>query len=113
MGGKTTSERQIIIALVNAVDGREDEFNDWYTNTHLPEVVVLPGFLSAQRFEVPQEIADQSQHRYATVYEIEGSALDARNRLFNSGLGMSSSIDIANMVFSPFMPLGEAIRKGR
>ena len=29
---------------------REDEYNDWYTNTHLPEVLDIPGITAARRF---------------------------------------------------------------
>ncbi len=110
MGAESTPDRQIIIALVNAVEGREDEFNDWYTNTHLPEVVALPGFVSAQRYAVPDAVTGQSQYRHATVYEIEGSALEATTLLYGSGIGMSPAIDIAQMVFSPFVPLDSPIR---
>ena len=30
---------------------REDEYNDWYTNTHLPEVLDIPGITAARRFK--------------------------------------------------------------
>lgn len=36
----------------NPVPGREDEYNDWYTNQHLSDVLASPGFVAAQRFEV-------------------------------------------------------------
>jgi hypothetical protein len=29
--------------------GREDEFNLWYDPTHLPDVLKLPGFVSARQ----------------------------------------------------------------
>ena len=31
---------------------REDEFNDWYTNTHIPEVCAVPGIVAARRYKV-------------------------------------------------------------
>ncbi len=32
-----------LIALTNPLEGRDDEFNDWYTNVHLADVLKLPG----------------------------------------------------------------------
>ncbi|MDP2731609.1 MAG: hypothetical protein Q8O63_00630 [Hoeflea sp.] len=62
-----------LIALTNPVDGRDDEFNDWYTNEHLDDVLKLPGMVAAQRF-----CLNDVQHRkgplewkYMAVYEIE------------------------------------------
>lgn len=104
------SGRQAIIALVNPTAGMEDEFNDWYPNTHLPEVVALPGFISAQRYAVPDELLGQVPYSHATVYEIEGSALQAQATLFGAGLEMSPSFDVARMVFLPFSPVGTAIQ---
>ena len=39
-----------LIALTNPIDGLDDEFNDWYTNEHLDDVLKLPGVMAAQRF---------------------------------------------------------------
>lgn len=62
-----------LIALTNALEGRENEFNDWYTNVHLADVLKLPGVMAAQRFRM-----SGTQHRpgpfdygYMAVYEIE------------------------------------------
>ncbi|MET8207717.1 hypothetical protein ABZT51_16965 [Streptomyces sp. NPDC005373] len=44
-----------------------DEFNRWYDEVHLPEVVALDGIVAATRF-VPKE----QEGPYITQYEIEG-----------------------------------------
>ena len=46
---------------------REDEFNDWYNDTHLVEILKLSGFTSARRF---RKLADGG-HRYLAIYEVE------------------------------------------
>ena len=62
-----------LIALTNPIDGLDDEFNDWYTNEHLDDVLKLPGVMAAQRFC----LNDVQHHRgplewkYMAVYEIE------------------------------------------
>ena len=35
------------LVMVNARDGRDDEFNDWLDNHHIPEIVEAGGFGSA------------------------------------------------------------------
>ncbi|MFT4259382.1 DUF4286 family protein [Microbacterium sp.] len=103
--------REILLALVNSVEGQDEEFNDWYTNVHIPEVLAVPGFVSAQRYATSAEGETAAGFRYATVYEVEGSALQARAALFSAGLGeVSPSIDLEGMVFAAFSPLGEVQR---
>ncbi len=103
------STPEIIIALFNATVGRDEEFNDWYTNTHLPEVVAVPGVVSAQRYHLPEPLVGELPYRYATLYEVEGGAAAAVQGIFGSGLGMSPTIDTSNMIFAPFVPLGALI----
>lgn len=100
--------REILLALVNAVEGREDEFEEWYSTVHIPEILELPGFVSAQRYVISEEAA--AGFRYATVYEVEGSAAEARTRLFGAGLGASPALDQSQLVLTPFTALGEPLR---
>ena len=57
---------------------REDEYNDWYTNTHLPEVLDIPGITAARRFKA-SDVAPPADgaHQYCAVYELECDDLDA------------------------------------
>jgi len=41
-------DKYIFVVQANAVNGREQEFNDWYTNRHLLDVMALPGIVAAQ-----------------------------------------------------------------
>ena len=99
----TTSSRQLLLALVNPIAGRDQEFRAWYWETHIPEVLALPGFISAERFSVPPEATETASHRYTTIYEVEGSAAAAMAVLFNAGLGMSPDLDLETMVFVPLV----------
>ena len=65
--------RYNLLALTNAVPGREAEFNDWYTNVHLADVLKLPGVQAAQRFCLSgiQHRAGAHPWEYMAVYEIE------------------------------------------
>jgi len=55
---------------------REDEFNEWYSKVHLPELLDVPGFTRARRYKVAAG-ADPAVREYVTVYEIEADDLHA------------------------------------
>ncbi len=74
--------KHILVVMTNPTEGKEDEFNDWYSNTHVQEVVAIPGFVSAQRFKLSADQAGGSnEFKYLAIYEIEaesaGAALQA------------------------------------
>jgi hypothetical protein len=52
----------------------EDDFNEWY-EAHLPEILSIPGFVSAQRYRLEPVVVDDEvpvSYRYMALYEIEG-----------------------------------------
>ena len=60
-----------LVALTNAVEGKDHEFNEWYDTRHLRDVLDIPGFISAQRFEmVGQVVTPERLYRYCALYEI-------------------------------------------
>ncbi len=50
---------------------REDEYNEWYSHTHLPEIRVVPGFVAARRYKVH----NGTGHSYLAIYEIDADDL--------------------------------------
>ena len=64
-----STERCILVTSVDIADGAEEEFNRWYNETHLPEILACPGFESAERFE-----CTAGQPRYLAIYELESEA---------------------------------------
>ena len=60
------------VVLSNPVAGREDEYNDWYSNQHLADVTAVEGFVSAQRFRLADTEAEGApQQRYMAIYTME------------------------------------------
>jgi hypothetical protein len=52
----------------------DEEFCEWY-DAHLPEILSIPGFVSAQRFRLEPVVVDAVEpvsYRYLALYEIEG-----------------------------------------
>lgn len=62
--------RYVYTVFSNAVAGREDEYNSWYTERHLDDVLRIPGFVAAQRFRLALEDA-AAPARYLAIYELE------------------------------------------
>jgi hypothetical protein len=51
---------------------RDQEYNTWYDEVHLPELVALDGFVSARRLRPVDGTGP-----YVALYEIEGDDLQA------------------------------------
>jgi hypothetical protein len=51
---------------------REDEYNDWYTNIHLPDVLDIPGITAARRFKASDAAPPpDGSPEYCAVYELD------------------------------------------
>ena len=63
---------------------REDEFNDWYTKTHIPEVCAVPGIVGARRYKVHDRGPDGESggrlHRHLRARQRRPRGADARAR---------------------------------
>jgi len=66
-----------MVVLTNAKDGRDDEFNDWYSNRHIQDILAIDGFVSAERFRLAasQRGTTPSPYKYLALYQIETSDL--------------------------------------
>lgn len=63
--------RGIMVVAASPAEGREDDFNDWYSNEHIPQVLTVPGFVSARRYK----LHSGKGQRYLAVYELEAEDL--------------------------------------
>jgi len=89
-----------LIVFTNAADGRDDEFNEWYDSVHIPEVLALEPFKSAQRFRVADDQAFPQTHRYVALYQFDGDAGVALKTLAAAAgdLRMSDAMVDAHMI---------------
>jgi hypothetical protein len=71
--------KHILLLLTNPVEGREDEFNKWYDERHMPDVLNVPGIISGQRFELSsaQPMKAPYPWSYFAFYEIETGDIDS------------------------------------
>jgi hypothetical protein len=87
------------MVLSNAATGTDEEFNRWYSDVHIPEILQLPSFVSARRYRLDQGIPARTQHSYLAIYEVtdaERAASELRGA--RSGLTMSSTLDQSTVV---------------
>lgn len=100
------------IVYTNCVEGREEEFNDWYTNQHLQDVMRIPGVVSARRFERSAHQRDPDgtyDWRYLAVYNCETDDIEEvfrqlRARVGTDRMPMSDAL-AAQRSFCVFEPI--------
>lgn len=62
-----------IIVLLNALEGRDDDLNDWFTNKHVHDALKISGFVNGQRFKLAKEQREgaNTPWNYLAIYELE------------------------------------------
>lgn len=73
-----------LVVLTNAVEGHDADFNAWYDDPHLGDVLKVAGFTSAQRFVLGDaQLTDAPlTHKYLAIYDFETDDLDATLKTF-------------------------------
>ena len=103
---------------------REAEFNDWYTNQHVPDVLEVPGIVSCQRFRMLESTRSPFAYRYAAVYELDTDDVPAvmaevgrRARTDRMPMNDAMSDDRIYLDFEPVSPVitaaDVAVQRGR
>jgi hypothetical protein len=87
----------------------ETEFNAWYDNVHVPQVLEMPGFLSGQRFRLIDSDTSEGP-RYLAAYQIESDDIDETLQTITDmapGRTKSAAIDISVSIVRMYEALGE------
>lgn len=101
----------ILVVQTNPVPGREDEFNLWYGQTHLPDVLKLPGFVSARRYRLATSDAS-ARWQYLAIYEFETDDVASLIALLKATAGtpdmmLSQAMDFSDFSVMPWVALGD------
>lgn len=110
------ADRFIQIVFSNPAEGKDDEFNDWYDNVHIPDLLAIPGMLSAQRYKLHDaeiyrmEGGMPPEHRYCLIYEMEGD-VDAimskiQQEVAAGKISMADCLDMSSWRLSFWDPRG-------
>jgi hypothetical protein len=63
-----------LLVFSNPHPGRDEDFNDWYDQVHMKDLLDIPGVVGAQRYKLhPTGAPNEPVQRYLTIYEIEGA----------------------------------------
>ncbi|SPM30692.1 DUF4286 family protein [Mycobacterium terramassiliense] len=82
----------MLVESVPSSPDREDEYNTWYDEIHIPELLKLDGIVAARRLR-PVD----GNGPYVAIYELEGEDLQAilDNMIANAGqLHMSDALQL-------------------
>ena len=69
--------RYKLVTQTRPVEGREAEYNEWFQNVHMRQVVALPGFRGAQRYRLARSLDPSPPAPYLAIYDIETTDIDA------------------------------------
>jgi hypothetical protein len=111
-------QRYVFLVLTNAAEGQDEAFNDWYTNQHLPDLLRIDGFVSAQRFEltaIQRLVTFPHPYRYAAIYELETDDLattyQAMQDAADAGRMPSTGAIAHDRIGSVFIPLTDRVTR--
>jgi hypothetical protein len=103
--------KHILVVVTNPTSPeQEKEYNDWYTNKHLDDVLKVPGFVAAQRFRLTQDSAKPLTGPYLAIYEMDckdpKAAFEGLGKAADAGaMPMTSAIDTVNITASIYSPI--------
>jgi hypothetical protein len=74
--------RYVFLVFANPIPGKEAEFNEWYTNTHMGDLVQLQGWVGAQRFRIVTSVQPRPSvagygHGYLMIWDLEETEANA------------------------------------
>jgi hypothetical protein len=113
------TREDLLLVFTNAVDGREDEFHQWYDATHIPDVLAVPGVASAQRYEIaPLEtpevegapVPEPPAHGYLVAYTLDRDGNEVMKefvaRIGSGEMQLSDVMDFATVSMGVWHPIG-------
>lgn len=68
-----------MVVLSNPVRGAENEYNDWYNGTHVPDMLKVPGVIGAVRYRASAHqnpVRGESPYGYLALYDLETEDID-------------------------------------
>jgi len=106
-----------LVVMTGPKPGRDEEYNDWYNNQHLADVVAVPGFRSAQRFKLKDAMGNEHRNNYLAIYEIDSdnpkAVLDDMfKRSGTPAMVLSEALDLDKAVVGLFEPCSPVVEAG-
>ena len=61
----------LLVVPSSAKPGQDDDYNRWYDETHLGDLLAIPGVTAGRRYDADPASPNPPDARYLAVYEIE------------------------------------------
>lgn len=102
--------RYAYLVMADPFPGREFVFNDFYQNTHMGDLVQLPGWMGAQRFRLvpevtPRRIKPLYRRGNLIIWDQESTDLDKLRKDANAAIAGGKSRLIPGFDYSPEGPV--------
>jgi hypothetical protein len=104
----------LMLVFSNPVAGQDDQYNAWYDNIHLGDVLDVPGVVGAKRYglvEMPSldgEPVPAPAHRYLAVYELDGDPASVMAELMvrteSGAMVIDESFDLTSVALAVWRP---------
>ena len=71
--------KSVLLVLTNPTEGQDAEFNRWYDDEHLSDVLKVTDAAAAQRFRINPALENGADFpwRYLAIYEIDNEYVEA------------------------------------
>jgi hypothetical protein len=107
-----------LLVQSNPVTGKETEYNNWYSNQHLGEVIETPGFVSAQRFTFAANMGGENKHKYLAIYNVEAESAEAAlkslvDQSSGGAIFISDTLDLAGVSVTLFEELTPEVSRSK
>src|ERR1041384_2524237 len=115
----------VMLVLSNSTTSeQEEDFNRWYTDQHIHDLVKLPGVVAATRYRMMPGIevvpdVDEPPQKYLAIYELEAET-EAELREFATMLqqalgdgraGVHAALDMTTLGGGFALPLSERVER--
>ncbi len=111
VGGPANPDNVVLVVFTNPHPGQDDEYNRWYTDEHLADVLAVPGFVAAQRYSFASPPgAPAPEWNYLALYEIAADKVDEAfpalgAHAADGRMPISPSLDVERISMTPFRPI--------
>jgi hypothetical protein len=115
-----TMAKALMVVGANPTDpAHEAEFNTWYTEVHLDDVLKVAGFTAARRYALsdarPMVGTEASPFRYLAIYDVESDDLERSGRdlqaaLDSGAIPISETFDLSNFSVDFYAAIPDAER---
>lgn len=115
MSSDQAEQRNVFVVFTNSAEDADDEFNSWYDEHHIHDLVGVDGFTWGQRYRLHPDQRPgmrKPEWDYFALYEIEGDVTEIHQKLALASPGFVKSATLApDSVAWVFSPVGDQITK--